>query len=98
VPAQNPLEAQEGGPRFTALSGEQLTVAYQSGRPACWSLTAFGADDGVRRWTRELPEDLPGLHTLGAADDRVFVQAGEALLFLDAAQGEPKATVGRKPR
>jgi hypothetical protein len=98
VPAQNPLEAQEGGPRFTALANEQLTVAYQSGRPARWSLTAFGSDDGVRRWTRELPEELPGLHTLGASDDRVFVQAGEALLFLDAAQGEPKARVGGESR
>ncbi len=97
VPAQNPLEAQEGGPRFAALAGDQLTLAYESGRPTRWWLTAFAAQDGARRWTRELPAELHGLHTLGAADDRVFVQADEALLFLDAAQGEPKASVGGEP-
>jgi hypothetical protein len=95
VPAQNPLEAAEGGPRFSALAGDQLDIAYQSGRPARWSVTAFAAADGARRWTRELPEDLRGgVNALGAADDRVFVQAGDALLLLDAAQGELKARVG----
>jgi outer membrane protein assembly factor BamB len=95
VPAENPLEAAEGGPRFTALAGDQLDIAYQSGRPARWSLTAFAAADGARRWTRALPEALRGnVHSLGAADDRVFVQADDALLFYDATRGELKATLG----
>lgn len=58
-------------------------------------LTAFAAVDGARRWTRELPEALRGgVHSLGAADDRVFVQVDDALLFLDATQGELTSTVG----
>jgi PQQ-like domain len=94
VPSENPLDAEEGGPRFVALAGDQLAVAYQSRRGARWSVTTFGALDGVRRWTRALPENLRGgLQTLAAADDRVFVQAGDALILLDATEGELKAVI-----
>lgn len=92
VPAENPLDAEEGGPRFVALSADQIVLGYQARRVSRWSLTAFAATDGARRWKSPLPEG--GLGALAAADDRVFVQLGEALLFLDAAQGELKATVG----
>jgi hypothetical protein len=96
VPAQNPLEVQEGGPRFVALAGDQLDIAYQSERGATWWVTAFGAADGVRRWTREVPGEGSGLEALGAAADRVFVVAKGSLLLLDAAGGELKAVAGRE--
>lgn len=94
VPAENALDAEEGGPRFVALAGDKLVVAYQARRVSRWSLTAFAALDGTRLWTHALPEQHGGLNALAAADDRVFVQAAEALLLLDVASGELVARVG----
>ncbi len=92
VPATNPLEAEQGGPRYAALAGDALVVAYDSGGAPRWRVTAFGVADGARRFT--VPLEVQALHGLEAAAGALFVHADEAILVLDPATGALRATVG----
>jgi len=53
VPVANPLEAQEGGPRWLSLRGDSLVVGYESARKHY--LTRLDARTGMRSWTVEVP-------------------------------------------
>lgn len=93
VPAANPLEAQEGGPRQVALIGDLLVAGYETGPHRNGVLTAFAVADGARRWTVSLPGD-DGLDDLVTLDDAVVARTGEMLRVLALADGAVRATIG----
>jgi len=93
VPADNPLEAAEGGPREVGLVGDTLVVGYDTGRSRSGVVTAFEVGDGTRRWTTRLPGD-DALADLVSLDDAVVVRTGDALRIIAAADGAVRATIG----
>ena len=96
VPLDNPLEAQEGGPQYVALSGNQLIVAYSTTKDRRVFVTAFAVEGGTRRWTSPLPAPITGISSLKSSADRVFVQTGDELLWLNAADGKAITSIGER--
>ncbi len=92
VPATNPLEAEQGGPRYAALAGDVLVVGYDGGGEPRFHLTAFAVEDGARRFDVGLAE--PSLHAISAAGEAVFVHAGDAVVAIDPSSGAVRFTVG----
>jgi hypothetical protein len=56
VPAANPLQAENGGPRTLNLHGDSLVIAYQGSEPRQPWLTKFIASTGQRGWTSKLDQ------------------------------------------
>lgn len=94
VPAQNPLEAEQGGPRETALVGTTLAALYtsESGDRNTW-ITAFDVADGRRIYSQELTgcERAGGLV---ATEDALVVRCDHQLRVLNATDGAVRTTIG----
>lgn len=95
VPLDNPLEAEEGSPQYVGLTGDAVVLAYKSSKERRPFVTAFGVSDGVRRWTTPLPEHARSINTLVTSSNRVFIQSGHELLFLDSADGKVVISIGK---
>jgi ribosomal protein S27AE len=94
VPAANPLEAEQGGPRTISLHGDSLVLGYASRRPARHWLTALSAKDGTRRWHRALPETAQTLVAVDQADALIAVHTSDAVRLLSPRDGSIIAIIG----
>ncbi|MEY4512396.1 MAG: hypothetical protein RLZZ450_4518 [Pseudomonadota bacterium] len=96
APAQNPLEAEQGGPRTPSLVGDSLVVSYGSGKPARQWLTRFDVRDGTRTWTQQLPESTQSLVALAQDDNVVVVHGNDAVRVLSVADGAEQRTIAAR--
>lgn len=96
LPLDNPLEAQEGSPRFAGLATNLIVLAYASEKDRRPFVTAFAVADGTRRWHVALPEGTKNISSLATSANRVFIRAEKQLLLLDASNGQLVALVGRE--
>ena len=96
LPLDNPLEAQEGSPRFAGLALNLIVLAYTAEKGQKPFVTAFSVGDGTRRWHVALPEGVKGVSSLATSPNRVFIRAGKQLILLDASNGQLVAKVGRE--
>jgi DNA-directed RNA polymerase subunit RPC12/RpoP len=94
VPAENPLAADDGGPRHVALVGDELVIGYSERREQLWHLTAFALADGARRFAVGLEQLSGGLRALSAADDTIVAQDDDGFWLLDARTGSVRTKVG----
>ncbi|MFK8001346.1 MAG: PQQ-binding-like beta-propeller repeat protein [Polyangiales bacterium] len=78
-----------GLPRHPTLMGDSVVVGYVTDR--VHMLSAFALEDGARRWTRALDDDLNGM--AGGAQ-QLFAHVGSRVLALDPASGETRLTFG----
>lgn len=93
APAQNPLEAEQGGPRTPSLHGDSLVVSYGSGRPERQWLTRFDVRDGTRAWSVQLPESAQSLVAVAQDGSSVVVHANDAVRLLSIADGSLLRTI-----
>lgn len=96
APAQNPLEAEQGGPRTPSLYGDSLIVSYGSGRPERQWLTRFDMRDGTRTWSLELPASVSSLVSVAQSADAVLVHSNDAIRLLSVADGSVMQTVAAR--
>jgi outer membrane protein assembly factor BamB len=94
VPLDNPLEAREGSPQHVGLSQGLVIAAYALEKDRSQWLTAFAVADGARRWNVALPQNIQTISNLVSSPSRVFIQASEQLILLDATSGKQLAVVG----
>jgi ribosomal protein S27AE len=94
VPASNPLEAEQGGPRTISLRGDSLLIGYDGGRPERHYVTRFVASDGTRSWTAALPEGASSLLALLQGESAVVAHTGQAVLMFSPADGSLLTTLG----
>jgi len=93
VPAANPLDATEGGPRHATLVGDAVVVSYESEIDHAYWLTAFAIEDGRRRWAQAVATDST-LHGIAGRGDTLFVHVGGQVHVLDAASGATRLSFG----
>lgn len=96
APAQNPLEAEQGGPRTPSLRGEILVVSYGSGSPPRQWLTRFDVRDGTRSWSLQLPESAQSLVAVAQDSNLVVVHANDAVRLLSIADGSLLRTIATR--
>lgn len=94
VPAQNPLEAEQGGPRETALVGTTLATLYtsESGDHNTW-ITAFDVADGRRLFSQELT-GCDRVGELVATEDAFALRCDQQLRVLGATDGALRTSIG----
>jgi len=95
LPLDNPLEAQEGSPRHVGLALDSIVAAYATEKDSRQFLTAFALASGTRRWHVALPEGVKSVSKIATSANRVFIQAREQLLVLDATDGKLIAVIGK---
>lgn len=93
VPAANPLDAEQGGPREVALAGTTLAVLYTTESDHKRWFTAFDITDGRRLYTHEL-ESCPGSGGIIATEDAFAVRCEQQLRILGASDGALRTTIG----
>ncbi|MEZ4328315.1 MAG: PQQ-binding-like beta-propeller repeat protein [Polyangiales bacterium] len=93
VPAANPLDAEQGGPREVALVGNTLAIVYATESDRSKWLTAFDVTDGHRVFTQQLSA-CDGGTDLGATEDAYVLRCGETVQVLEPADGSIRATLG----
>jgi predicted RNA-binding Zn-ribbon protein involved in translation (DUF1610 family) len=96
VPAETPLEADEGPPYRATLLGDAVAVAYRSrsGKETRNFVTVFEIAGGTRRWTRAVSSDPKSLVAV-TLPARLLVQGDSGLEILDGSDGHRIGTVGR---
>ncbi len=93
VPLENPLEAEQGGPRVVSLHGDGLVIAYASERRDRRWVTRFRLADGTRSFTTELPASIGQPSAIVQNDAAVVVHGERALHVLSPATGASIATL-----
>ena len=93
VPHENPLEAEQGGPRVVSLHGDGLVIAYASERRDRRWVTRFRLADGIRSFTTELPAASDQPVAIVQNEQAVVVHGGRALHVLSPADGAVIATL-----
>ncbi|MCB9629287.1 MAG: PQQ-binding-like beta-propeller repeat protein [Sandaracinaceae bacterium] len=93
VPATNPLDASQGGPRYAAVVGDAVVVSYEMDTERTYWLTAFALEDGRRRWATGVATEA-SLHGLASRGDGLFAHVGNRILVLDPATGATLRSVG----
>ena len=96
LPLDNPLQAQEGSPRFAGLATGSIVAVYVSDKDRRPFVTAFSVADGTRRWHVALPEGTKNISSLATSPNRVFIRAEKQLVLLDASNGQLVARLGRE--
>jgi DNA-directed RNA polymerase subunit RPC12/RpoP len=95
LPLDNPLEAQEGSPQHVGLASNLVVAAYAMEKNSRPFVTAFAVADGTRRFHVALPAGVPRVSNLATSASRIFIQAREQLLVLDASDGTLLAMIGK---